>query len=97
MTVTAPHPTNTHVLAEALFREARRRRRRRQFGWLVICLVAAIVATVSFSEFTHNHAGRGRQITVSKGVSLARIPKEIVGWMENRLAVVCLLYTSRCV
>jgi hypothetical protein len=88
MTVTAPHPTNTHVLAEALFREARRRRRRRQFGWLVICLVAAIVATVSFSEFTHNHAGRGRQITVSKGVSLARIPKEIVGWMENRLAVV---------
>ena len=88
MTVTAPHPTNTHLLAEALFKEARRRRRRRLFGWLVICLVAAVAATVIFSGFTHHRAGHGRQITVSKGVSLARIPQEIVGWMGGRLAVV---------
>jgi hypothetical protein len=88
MTVTAPNPTNTHVLAEALFREARRRRRKRQFGWLVICLIAGVAATVSFSEFTNHPAGHGRQTPVSKGVSPANIPKEIVAWIGGRIAVV---------
>jgi hypothetical protein len=88
MTLTAHHPADTQVPAEALFKEARRRRHRRQLGWLVLCLLAAVAATVSFSQFGSQRAGHSRQLSPSKTAPFAATPKEIVGWMRSRLVVI---------
>jgi hypothetical protein len=79
---------DSQVPAEALFKEARRRRRRRQLGWLAVCLLAVVAATVSFSQFGSHRAGHNPQLSSSKRTPLAATPKEIVGWMGDRLVAI---------